>query len=259
MNPKSEIYEWIDRYLNNEMNELERREFEAKLSTDEALAKTMEAQKVANKIVIGEQLLQLKEQMSFDLNDGGKYPGGSNKTWWYYISGALIVTGIILYFLIQDTNTTAIKSTPVNNQIAKEPVPAPDTAINTIETKRAKTTELSEKNSKTKNQPNSLDKNQANSIFKKFADCKDSTINFSCQARGSCLQKEEAPIEIDIKTIKSGDAPYRFSIFPDGDFKETPLLSDLKPGKYHLYVKDSKQCLRKLNVEIEVPAINCPK
>lgn len=254
MNPKSEIHDWIDRYLNDEMNELERHEFETKLLSDESLAKTLEAQKVANKIVIGEELLQLKKQMSQDLNGGGKYPGGAGgKTLWYYISGALVVTGALVYFLIQKNTTVTIDSAP-NDQTTKEHGLFQDTINNSLDNNNS-----NEKNNATKKQIISVDKNQTTSTPEKLSSCKDSIINFSCQARGSCIQKKDGAIEIDIKTIKSGDAPYRFSLFPSTEFKETSVLSDLKPGKYKLYVKDSKQCLRKLNVEVEVPVINCPK
>jgi hypothetical protein len=85
----------------------------------------------------------------------------------------------------------------------------------------------------------------------------DSIINFSCQARGTCVQVNEGLIEIDMNTIKSGKAPYMFSVSPDSNFHKEPFISDLKAGTYNLYVKDAKQRVRKLNVKVEVPVINC--
>jgi hypothetical protein len=255
MNPKYEIHEWIDRYLNGEMSEEEKRAFENELRTDEQLAQTLEAQKVATKIVIGEELLQLKKQMTHDLNVGGYYTGARNKALWYYLTGALIaIVGLVYFFLRKDISSET-GSVEIEKQETKEkkysdtlrPVITND-SMNRIESPTRSNAKLN------KAKKISFHKKQLREIS-----CVDSIINFSCQARGTCLQKEEGAIEIDVKTIKSGKPPYRFSVLPNSGFSETTILSDLKPGKYQLYMMDSRQCISKLNVVVEVPVINCSK
>ena len=87
--------------------------------------------------------------------------------------------------------------------------------------------------------------------------CTDTLISFSCQARAACIHENNGAIEVDINTIKSGKAPYEFSIHKNGEFVSDGTIRDLKAGKYNLYVKDAGNCVRKLNVKVEVPTIHC--
>jgi hypothetical protein len=247
MNPKYDIHERIDLYLNNEMNQADSLEFEAKLKTDENLFQTLQAQKVANQIVLGDELLKLKAQMSKDL--GGNNAGNtSGKTWGYILSATLIIAiGIIIYLL--------------NTEIARSPVSSGSKTPDSIQTngvyipqdlKASKdTTDAMEEKANTPLEDAAIPKKDKVEVFS------DSIINFSCQARGTCIQASEGLIEIDVNTIKSGKAPYMFSVDRYSNFHEEPVISDLKAGTYNLYVKDAKQRVRKLNVKVEVPVINC--
>ncbi len=254
MNPKYEIHEWIDRYLDNKMNEQEQNEFEEAIVKDEYLAKTLEAQKITNQIVIGKELIQLKKQMSQDMSTAKSNLGAKSNKIWYYISGTLLVVVVILYFSIKEKNTSVSHNNPKETNQEKKSIL--DSAIALTENDK----ELSKKEnemlgSDANKQKKSSTNNQYNA--RKTNLCLDTIINFSCQARGTCAHREDGAIEIDIKTIKSGNAPYSFSILPSSGFKTTTILSDLKPGIYTLYIKDAKQCQRKLNIEIEVPILNC--
>lgn len=260
MNPKYEIQDWIDRYLNDEMNESEKLEFEAQLSVDDNLRDALKAQKVVNKIVIGEELIKLKVQMSRDLDSGNYSRGIQGKTWrYFYIAAGMIITAAILYFLLKDRSeikeTEIVKEkTTLNKKIESSPVSV-DSVIQ--DSKEDNDNNLIEqKNSHTTVVPN---QHQNETQKKKYKEnfCTDSIISFSCQARGTCIQKNDGVIEIDVNTIKSVDTPFLFSVNPKDDFQKEPIMTDLKSGTYTLYVKDSKQCLHELNVKVEVPVVNC--
>lgn len=260
MNPKYNIQDWIDRYLNDEMNESEKQAFEAQLSVDHDLASALEAQKVVNKIVIGQELIKLKAQMASDLSSGNYSRGIQGKTWRYLFMGAgVVIIAVILYFLIKDRseiNKTGIveEETTLIKTIESSQQASVDSALQ--DSKEEKDNSLiKQKNIQTiQNQ-----KHQKAYQNKKYKDsyCTDSVISFSCQARGTCIQKNDGAIEIDVNTIKSANAPFLFSVNSKNDFHKEPIIADLKSGTYTLYVKDSKQCLHELGVKVEVPIIDC--
>jgi hypothetical protein len=253
MNPKYEIHEWIDRYLNGEMSEADALEFESRLSTDANLLETLEAQKAANKIVMGRELLNLKRQMALDLN--GSNPGSiSGKPWKFFISGTLIVTTAIIIYLFNSENPHIVKE-EVNKQ---ETLQDNSTIISEDILENNDSACIDEQNLI---KPEDVKINNKKVIVaentQKEEVLSDSIINFSCQARGTCIQTNDGAIEIDINTIKTGQGPFLFSLMPDSNFNSKPIISELKAGKYNLYVKDSKQRVRKLQGKVEVPVINC--
>ncbi len=195
--------------------------------------------------------------MAHDLNAGGYYTASGGKAWWYYVTGSLVAIVAVVYFFMRKDVPHGANPDEMYTQGIKEELYA-DTLYPVIKidsTNRVQA--LRDTALVLEKQTTTLSKNQLKE--KEEIRCIDPIINFSCQARGTCLQKEEGAIEIDVRTVKAGIPPYRFSIAPDSGFSETPILSDLKPGKYRLYMMDSKQCIRKLNVEVEVPVINCSK
>lgn len=257
MNPEYNIQDKIDRYLNNEMNESEKLEFEAQLSVDNDLVNAFKAQKVANKIIIGEELIKLKTQMSRDLDSGNYSRGIQGNIGLYLLTGAAVaVIATILYFLMKDQNE--INKTEIVKEKTTLPKTIESSQITVDSTMRnsddaGNNSLMNQEKTRTIVQHQNSDQNKNN----KTNFCKDSIISFSCQARGTCIQKNEGAIEIDINTIKSIDAPFLFSVSPKKDFHNDPIITDLKSGIYTLYVKDSKQCLHELNVKVEVPTIDC--
>jgi hypothetical protein len=236
-------YELIDRYLNGELSEGERSDFEARLKTDKELAEHFEIQNISYQIVVGQNLLDLKARMQKDLS-GSKYTGNNNK--WKYFGGAvLFLVAILLYFFFKSDEQVrnepessspvlidTITSAPENNEI--------DTAWNNIP--EVMPEEIQDKSTVLDNQKDI---------------CKDTLISFSCQARAACVDQSNGAIEVDLNTIKLGKAPFEFSINPNGEFVSEPFIGDLKQGKYSLYVRDTKGCVRRLNVKVEVPSIDC--
>lgn len=255
MNSAEATYELIERYLDGAMSGQEKSVFEEQLLADTELASTFDAYKIARQIVVGKEALALKEQMVKDFA-GGYDPVLPRRTpvWKYIVYAAAAGTIALLYYFWQkDTKT---KDTPAPQEIRKEhPLPdttAPvgkeiempvDTGLADVQDTLLSNQAVAHKEQESKQDPGIV--------------CDDQLISFSCQARGACAQREDGAIEIDVNTIKSGKAPFAFSVTPGGVFNEEPVISGLKPGKYHLYVKDARQCVRKLNVKVEVPLIQC--
>lgn len=245
MSAGENIYEWINSYLNGEMSREERAEFESRLAADEEFYKTFEAQKIAYEIVVDKELLNLRARIAKDLS--GNYPGKPMNSSWKYFAGAAAAVALILvlFFLFKTAGKqigTPEDSHPLppTDSIARlldtvrseEPLPLVDTAIaDTGITPPA--------------------------VMKEARTCTDTLISFSCQARAACRHQDNGAIEIDVNTIKSGKTPFSFSVAPEEGFEPGGTITDLKSGKYNLYVKDAGNCIRKLNVKVEVPEIKC--
>ena len=237
-------FELIDRYLNGELSEGEKSDFEVRLKTDREFAGHFEIQNISYQIVVGQNLLDLKARMQKDLS-GGKYTGNSNR-WKYFGGGAgLFLIAVLLYFFFKS-----------DEQVKPEPKNIPvliDTVASAPENNEIDTAAW---NNIPEIKPEEIqDKNTTVEHHKDI--CKDTLISFSCQARAACADQSNGAIEVDLNTIKLGKAPFEFSINPNGEFVSEPFIGDLKQGKYSLYVRDAKGCVRRLNVKVEVPSIDC--
>lgn len=258
MNPEYNIQDLVDRYLTDKMSEAEKLAFEAQLAADDMLATALKAQKVVDKIIIGEELLKLKAQMSSDFESGNYAKGVKPKTWRnIFIATGIVITAAILYFLLENDRNERSSNKIIENQtIVSNPVeshqPFIDQPSRSVK-KNVNDTITNDRNIPSiENQKKEVEQNK-----KANNNCSDPIINFSCQALGTCIEKKDGSIEIDLTTIKSANAPFSFSVNPKESFQKEPIISDLKAGSYTLYVKDSKQCLHELEVKVEVPVVDC--
>lgn len=247
MSNEDNVYEQIDRFLNGELSEGEKAAFESRLQADEEFSRVFEAQKIAHRIVIGKELLALKAQMTKDL--GGKSTTSSPNRMWKYVAGgaAVIAVAVLLYLLFKQHRKPDKMHTPVVGHYPKTtpvlPAPVPDT-----------TGDRAEVNQETETLGREV---KVPEIKEPERTCSDTLISFSCQAKASCVNDHNGAIEVDLNTIKAGKAPYSFSVYRDRDFVIGDGIRDLKAGRYDLFVKDARGCLRKLNVKVEVPEVNC--
>lgn len=238
-------YELIDRYLNGEMSVGEKSDFEERLRSDKEFAEQFEIQNISYQIVVGQNLLDLKARMHKDLS-GDIYTSDKNNGWKYFGGGsALILIAVLLYFFLKSDEQ--VKPKPRTNPVLIDTV-ASVSDNNDIDTAAWNNIpELKPEDSQDKNEA----ANNENNI------CKDTLISFSCQARAACADQSNGAIEVDLNTIKYGKAPFEFSIHPNKEFISEPFIGDLKQGKYSLFVRDAKGCVRRLNVKVEVPSIDC--
>ncbi|MFN6946317.1 MAG: anti-sigma factor family protein [Cytophagaceae bacterium] len=249
MNFRDNIHEWIDRYLNGQMDGEEKSEFESLLATDADFAKTFEIQKITHEIVVNKALLGLKAQIDKDLSKGLDNVGRSNNFWKFFGFGAVVITAILIYCLLPKERIEQVNNDPEQEIKLKEASATETTPVYEIESNLIAEPALIEAKSDA----------SANRTTAKENICSEAVINFSCQARGACAERNDGAIEIDANTIKAGKAPFAYSLSKDGEFQTEPVISNLKPGRYMLFVKDSKNCVRQLNVKVEVPEINCEK
>jgi hypothetical protein len=237
--------ELIDRYLNGEMSEGERTAFEARLETDQEFAELFEIHYVSYQIVVGKSLLDLKARMEKDLS-GSNYSGDKNNGWKFIGGGAvLLLMSLLTYFFLKPETQNEPKT--VENPVVTDSVSVfPET--NEVDTLAMEVVpEMVPETAEEK--PATVSDSQVS--------CKDTLISFSCQARAACSDQNNGAIEVDVKTIKYGKAPFEFSVYADRDFISEPFIGDLKQGKYNLFVRDARGCVRRLNVKVEVPSIDC--
>jgi len=245
MNLSDNTYVLIDRYLNGEMSAGERSDFEDRLKSDKELAEQFEIQNISYQIVVGQNLLDLKARMHKDLS-GSKYTGNKNNGWKYFGGGsALILIAVLLYFFIKSDEQA--KSQPKDNPVITDSVSSVSEKNEIDTTAWNHIPELKPEDTPDKN----------TTTIKESDICKDTLISFSCQARAACADQGNGAIEVDLNTIKYGKAPFEFSIHPDRQFISEPFIGDLKQGKYSLFVRDANGCVRRLNVKVEVPSIDC--
>ncbi|HSZ71867.1 MAG TPA: hypothetical protein VK750_04270, partial [Cytophagaceae bacterium] len=107
MNPKYDIYEEIDRYLNEELSQAELVQFHQKLSGDAEFKSIVEAQKIANEIIIDQEMIKLKERMNKEMNQDINGSSPWNKI---ILFSAAVVTSASIYTYIhynqQDSTET---------------------------------------------------------------------------------------------------------------------------------------------------------
>jgi hypothetical protein len=236
MNPLYESHELMDDYLNGKLSAEEVMRFEQRLNSDPEFSELFEIHKVTNQVIVGQELINLKARMAKDLSSSASSSNFFNwKTW---LGIATVTMAVVLYWWLK----------PSSNSNEGTAVTTKDTILilNQQKSILLDSASLQVKKDATPNE-----------IVNPAVQCSDSIIYFSCQTRGTCRNSNDGAIEIDVNTIKSGIAPYTFSISLNGKFQSGTSIEGLAPGRYSLYVKDKGQCIRKLKSHVEVIAVDC--
>jgi hypothetical protein len=291
MNPKYNIYEEIDRYLNHELSEQELIDFNLKLENDAELQELVEAQQMANEIIIDHELIKLKERMSKDLNKGNS---GLSSHWGKLIVLTIAVgsTAIYSYYqfnnktnnILQSTNATAQKSTAeqpnqraieVSNiavktaPVKKESASANDNkvAINNEEQNSEAITTQSLFNSPKEISKNTTAEVQANTANSTKNSVQPDVTEIKAVVTKPCEFAKivgeatvqygfnDATIIVNSKSIKGGTPPYTFALNA-GTFEHENKFTDLKDGVYSVSVKDKNSCVSTIqnNIVVRLPA-----
>lgn len=271
-----QIWEQIDRYLSGSMTAKEQELFKATMASDEQLAEMVEASQIANEVVIGHEVLKLKDQMSKDL----KKP----KSLGTHIGIALLLVTTMVaggaYFINRlqeppkdDKSSTQVQTKTIaqNDSAAglkdqkapekifqKKEVLTPSTQENVASNKKkdqkdaekstVKSTEVEvstdkqivdqEKNSAVKREETTIPKERP--VPEKVDVCS-GTIALTLYTSPSCVNEHTGSIHINTQTVTGGKAPYRFSVHADGDFSTSDIVG-LPAGNYTIYIKDANAC-----------------
>jgi hypothetical protein len=287
MNPKYDIYEEIDRYLNKELSEAELVPFNQKLASDAEFKSLVDAQKMAHEIIIDQEMIRLKERMSKDLNQDSN----GSAPWGKIILFSAVVTSAALYALVDFSpsdskgnkeNDTVVpteqKTKAVNNTSLKEEVTSSSEKIvagsNTL-TKPVATTidqELVSTKEETNHAP--LLNNSKETIVAPIVAVngnpqepkqekieKEPVVKINCETVKItavvkvAYDENVATIVIDPLSVKGGDAPYTYALDQSG-FNPDNRFDGINEGIYHVRIKDHNNCTSTIKKEI---VVNIPR
>lgn len=110
MSEETENYELIDQYLDGRLEGAEKLSFEQRMSNDFDFNELVEAQSLVNEIIIGDELLNIREKIKIDLNSSGK----ANNTKWI-AGGIILILGLVIGYFYFTENTKQIAQ-PVNKE-----------------------------------------------------------------------------------------------------------------------------------------------
>ena len=294
MNPKYNIYEEIDRYLNYELSEKELLNFQSKLNKDSELQELVEAQTIANEIIIDNEMLKLKERMSKDLNKGNN---GLSSNWAkvFLLSIAVGSTAIYSYTQLNtkseniavssnaviannNINTSIDNSSSINKEQKTNTIYSPakkrETAVKEInieaskefilEAPLIKATSVSKETIKeasglsTVSNKVTLPTIQPEVKEDKVVEtkpCETTKITAAVNTNYSMNASDEASIVVSKISIKGGTPPYTYAL-NNADFSPENRFEGIKDGTYNILIKDKNNCISvvKKNMVVLIPA-----
>lgn len=281
MNPKYDIYEQIDLYIGNKLSEEELSQFNAKLANDINLQETLEAQKIANELIIDLEMIKLKARMQKDMSPP---PPSSPLTSIIVAAISAIVLSSGAYFTYNHFTQTSQTAQREKNNFTKnenfEKIEVTKTASEPIMTKEVLKSSL-QKDNHTSTFPNkdnsqltattsplvpviekvgvatpiatphhvlaSEPKSISSSPIHPTIDCQKVKLETSAQVD---FQNEEAIISIN-KKVRGGTPPYTFSI-DQHVYGTDNRFENVKEGTYQISIKDADNCVSILSKPVIV-------
>jgi len=263
-----DIYELIDRYLNNTMSDTDLEKW-SQFSKDPDFLQEVELHQLTNQLVVEFEALDIKEQTKEIIDQKAK----SAKIKKMYFAGLgavlLLVGGVLGFSKFEEKEESKLKL--VNQIVEKDTVPEIEQKM--IVDSKSTSVENKKLQPDSKNQisnvkvvtsdPIILDsilevKNSQNKDFvdsSRLIENKDiitfdekiktkpcEVIKFEISASPSCESKNEGAIFVSHNLIKGGEKPYLISI-DNKKFIADNLISDLSSGEYVVFVKDKNGCV----------------
>jgi hypothetical protein len=290
MTPK-EIYDLIERHFNHELSQEEQIMFDLKVKNDPDFAKEVVAQVEANKILLDQGLLNIKDRLR-KIHEA-ETKGNDSGKWKTYLAGVVALVALVTsvnYFY----NSSSKTESPVTNVVT-----APSEKNTTVTTENKKEViNLNEKENTTENNskkenssivppadkktiqdnvqvkdtvqtkknvpfviPSPLvSKNDTVTTKKKPAavDCSTVTIVGDVNSSGTCTDKSTGNIIVNLSSVKGGNKPYMFSIDGSDEYKGSSQFYDLPVGHYKVTAKDRNNCVSLLQ-EVDIKSKDCPQ
>lgn len=280
-----EEYFKIQDFLAGRLSKEETRIFENEVKSNEPLKESLTKHRLANKLLLENKLIQVKEITQLVHNNETKHI--KHKQLALKILG-LIGLGTILLILINnrtifdkktDANVPTLNlpkkenNNPINEESAKVLKPKEivikhnnstknilpikhstvevqqkDTVINVVTVKNQTETN----NPTIPNVVQSASSGKENTI-KNLNPCQLVDIKFNSNISPSCRWQNDGAISVS--SINGGLAPYNYYLL-NGDGNRIEILNNLKSGNYTLLVADANQCQKEVNIKI--PEKNCP-
>ncbi|MBX9853700.1 MAG: gliding motility-associated C-terminal domain-containing protein [Cytophagaceae bacterium] len=277
MNPELHTYELIDRYFRNELKGEELAQFNLKIASDSTFAELVEAQKIANELIIDEQMIALKERMTQDL----KSDGNTGQPWGKVILGAVIIITAAAgtyYYSSKNNETTNSLRRNLNSTIKETPA-SPEKNVLPEKTKvfKKKDHPVQIKTIPVIDLPK--DERPVKDIQRDFfydpslpqivpgkttvhgnktsVNCSSVKITAHLTVTNTCEDHATGSVTIDLNSIEGGASPYTFSVNGD-NFSPQYTFSYLQEGNYHIIIKDDNNCVSIIQ-EAQVKKESCHK
>ncbi len=289
MRPELETYEQIDLFLNGELEGDALRSFEQKIANDAAFAEEVQLQKIANEVVRGASLHDLRAQMTADIQ---KIDSSSNK--WKIASiavGFVALSSSVLYFAAKPNNPADKKTTESTThqtsiqkaegvraaeKIKMDKVLAAETADHTsgnhtTHTAVVDSTSFHQSDVMHRlndNTPASSEATAHNKTEDILADhteepvvqnsnpCTTVHIEAAYTIAASCPDKNTGSIRVPQNSIKGGSAPYTVRLDKSRTLQNSDAFSNLSADSYTLYITDQSGCAKTYSVEVPEKTCN---
>lgn len=269
--------ELIDKYLDGKMTADEKAMFENQM--DASTKNALENQTVVRKVVKGDRLLSIKEQMIKDLATRGT----SNNLWKSFVLGTSLLAvmmggGYLLWNSSQQMNNSTAENDKEIGKVSPEEGSSSETFSNsenvyteetpqsTDDVQKFENEVSTQTSSKTKNEatiptnPNGGLTSNTNDYAEPNVEqlaineeeelsgasqtntiCNDVAINALVVTIPTCSGQDNGKIIVIENTISGGSGPYQFSI-DNKDFQNNAMFSSLGKGSHTISIKDSKGC-----------------
>jgi hypothetical protein len=275
MNQEHDIYEEIDRYLNEELSEAELVQFNEKLSGNAEFKSLVEAQRTANEIIFYQQMSLLKTRMSNDLNKGNN---GSLRWDKIIVFSALIISTVLYTYIQYNKPVSSKPAGPVaSSQNSKEKINTPiDQPIADNHSKVAATTiskaaqydQDSIRKESTKEQTLAVNHEKDPGLIgadkevkvKETIPVSDQMAKINCETVNITADIKvdytsgndgEATVVIDKFSVKGGMGPYSYAL-DQSDFDKDNRFTGIKDGTHHVRIKDHNNCISEVKKEVIV-------
>jgi len=271
MKGEDQLYQQIESYLKGELVGEEKAAFEQKLATDPELQRKVELSKLADKLVIENRLLQVKELLKETHNNAGKSNFGRNIL--LGVVGLLIVGGAALFVALnkEDKKETSVTITKAETNAtlpaseSKNQVTTTKSTIKTgagnikntapvqnsnpiVEVRKigADTTTTSQQHSvPDKGIHETTESIHQNPLQPTTPANPCEGVNIKAKVTTTIPCEGEENGSVTITDIKNGTAPYNI-LLKDKSGKDIYSYHNLPSGNYSVDITDSRGCHREL-------------
>ena len=287
MMPDESLYEKIDLYLAGKLSEEELVNFNNRLKEDSALAELVHYQEVANTVVKGQHLAQVKELMDADFEKGRVKPNKNNTRWWL---GGLLAIGVLISVGIYNQNTKSVHK-PVNTDesltptliLPEKPQKEEAQAVVELVDKEKKpsvkvNTSITEEHTLVKidssppikivSEPAKPFVNAAEVKLKKEIIQPEKEIICGISAKAlvsaqpSCVEENTGVITIELQMVKNAEKPYQFKVedaYGKAVVQQSSSFTSLMSEYYNVILIDANKCTKDLARDVFVDVKECNK
>ena len=271
MKNNEDITQLIDRYLSGDLNAAELRTFKQQLATDTNLAKELELERVLQKAIFDNGLLDWKQAIQAETASLKK-----QKRVKKIVSAAvvgLVAIALVTWFATKQTpkvipspvieieqlEVVKTKEATAPKVVEEKPVetvsPVPSKTIVVMDTVKKTASPLVLKGQPVAIKPVETPKVEAQKTIEKPlvvapADpCVNVVISADLQSTATCEGKQEGSIEV--KNVKGGNGKYMYKLTTTS-WQQATIFNQLPAGNYRVEAKDGNGCISVINNTVEV-------